>query len=56
MLLVLHISLRSFGDRGEKFIDECVCVCVGGGGGRVVALRLFCLSEAEVEYPTVNGV
>ena len=30
--LVLHISLGSFGGRGEKFVDECVCVCVGGDG------------------------
>ena len=30
--LVLHISLGSFGGRGETFMDECVCVCVGGGG------------------------
>ena len=27
--LVLHISLGSFGGRGEKFMDECLCVCGG---------------------------
>ena len=25
---VLHISLGSFGGRGENFVDERVCVCV----------------------------
>ena len=33
--LVLHISLGSFGGRGEKFMDECLCVCGGGGGDRL---------------------
>ena len=43
--LVLHISLGSFGGRGEKFMDECLCVrvCVGGGD------RLYPAAE-------VNGV
>ena len=27
--LVLHISLGSFGGRGEKFVDEGVCVWRG---------------------------
>ena len=35
--LVLHISLGSFGGRGEKFVDECVGweahTVVGSAGG-----------------------
>ena len=40
--VVSHISLGSFGSRGDKFVDEGVCVC-GGEMMRVVSLR-FTLS------------
>ena len=59
--LVLHISLGSFGSRGIKIYGwRCVFVCEkggggGGGGGELLPSGSLCLSEADVESPSVNG-